>query len=224
MNLMLMGLLFAFWSRVGLWAAGRGRSRRVGAWKPLFDGKTLDGWEHVGPGGFKVKDGLLETDGGMGLLWYTKQKLGNCRLKVVYKTEAKESNSGVFIRIADRPVDPWYAVHHGYEIQICDVGDEWHTTGCLYSLTKAKSRPGLPPGEWNTMVATLEGPRVKIAINGSEVTEFDSETSAVPERVKDYEPERGPRPEVGYIGVQNHDDAGKDTHVWFKEISVSALE
>src|SRR5271163_19406 len=54
-------------------------------WKPLFDGRTLDGWEHVGPGRFVIDNGLLRTEGGMGLLWYSREKLGNCVLRVVYK-------------------------------------------------------------------------------------------------------------------------------------------
>jgi hypothetical protein len=193
------------------------------SWTPLFDGKSLDGWEHVGPGGFTIEDGTLQTQGGMGLLWYTGHKLGNCEIKVVYKTQARQSNSGVFIRIADRPRDPWFAVHHGYEIQLCDVGDDYHTTGCIYSLTKAKARPSLEPGEWNTMLITLDGPRVKIVLNDVEVTDFDSQTSEVPARTKDHEPERGPRPEVGYFGVQNHDDAAGNNHVWFREIGYRSL-
>src|SRR5262245_31454456 len=78
-------------------------------WKPLFDGKSLDGWEHVGPGRFVVEDGQLRTEGGMGLLWYSREKLGDCVLRVVYKTGTARSNSGVYIRIADKPADPWYA-------------------------------------------------------------------------------------------------------------------
>ena len=35
---------------------------------PLFDGKDLKGWRHVGPGSFTVEHGLLKTQGGMGLL------------------------------------------------------------------------------------------------------------------------------------------------------------
>lgn len=31
----------------------------------LFDGKSLDGWTHVGPGSFEVADGELHTSGGM---------------------------------------------------------------------------------------------------------------------------------------------------------------
>src|SRR6478752_5976550 len=77
------------------------------AWHPLFDGKTLDGWQHVGPGRFVVEDGVLRTEGGMGLLWYEREKLGDCVIRVVYKTGTPRSNSGLYIRIADRPKDPW---------------------------------------------------------------------------------------------------------------------
>lgn len=43
-------------------------------WKPIFDGKDMDGWQHVGPGDFVTDDGVLKTEGGMGLLWYTPEK------------------------------------------------------------------------------------------------------------------------------------------------------
>ena len=52
-------------------------------WRPLFDGKTLDGWEHVGPGRFVVENGALRTEGGMGLLWYTREKFGDATIRVV---------------------------------------------------------------------------------------------------------------------------------------------
>src|SRR5581483_1682173 len=105
------------------------RDQDKGGWRPLFNGKDLDGWEHVGPGKIVVENGLLKTEGGMGLLWYTREKFGNCTFRVVYKTTSKVSNSGVFIRIADKPKDEWYAVHHGYEVQICDGGpDAFHST------------------------------------------------------------------------------------------------
>ena len=46
-------------------------------WEPVFNGKDLSGWEHVGSGRVYVEDGLMKTEGGMGLLWYTKEKFGN---------------------------------------------------------------------------------------------------------------------------------------------------
>jgi hypothetical protein len=141
---------------------------------------------------------------------------------VVYKTTDRSSNSGVFIRIADRPKDEWYAVHHGYEVQICDGADEFHRTGAVYSLSKATASPSRV-GEWNTMDITLDGERVVVTLNGVKVQDFDPRTAKVPERTKPYEPERGPRPVFGYVGLQNHDDAGKGAEVYFKEVSVRGL-
>jgi len=192
-------------------------------WRPLFDGKSLDGWEHVGPGRMVLEDGMLRTEGGMGLLWYTKEKFGDCVIRVVYKTESRRANSGVFVRIAEPPKDPWYAVHHGFEIQICDAEDEYHGTGAIYSLSRSRVRPVKPQGEWNTMEIILRGQQILIALNGAQVNDFDAEHSTVPERTKDYEPERGPRPTAGYIGLQNHGDVGQNSHVFFKEVSVRPL-
>jgi hypothetical protein len=193
-------------------------------WRTLFDGRSLDGWEHVGPGRFVLEDGMLRTEGGMGLLWYTRETLGDCVLRVVYKTTDAGSNSGVFVRVAERPVDPWVAVHHGYEVQILDANDDYHRTGAIYSLSKSTTLASKPPGEWNTMEITLDGPRIGVRVNGTLVNDFDP-NQPVPERTKPFEPERGPRPERGYVGIQNHDDyvGDKETHVYFKEVSVRAL-
>lgn len=188
-------------------------------WRPLFNGKDLDGWEHIGPGKMILENGLIRTQGGMGLLWYTKEQFGNCTLRVVYKTTSAASNSGIYVRIAEKPKDEWYAVHHGYEVQICDITDPYHSTGAIYSLSKATARPAKPRGEWNTMEITLKGDRVLVSLNGQAVNDFDPK-SPVPERTKDYEPERGPRPESGYIGLQNHDDYAQGTQVYFKEVSI----
>src|SRR5262249_56064491 len=89
-----------------------------GTWKPIFNGKDLNGWKHVGPGEDSVEDGLIRTHGGMGLLYWTGGKVSNSRLKVVYKMRDKNDNSGVFIRIPVEPREEWMPVHYGYEMQI----------------------------------------------------------------------------------------------------------
>ena len=188
----------------------------------LFDGKTLDGWQHLGAGRMVIENDTIRTEGGMGLLWYTKEPLGDCIIRVVYKTTSKNSNSGVFIRIAEKPKDEWYAVHHGFEVQICDDTDEFHRTGAVYSMSKATAEAG-KVGEWNTMEITLKGQRVLVSLNGVPVQDFDPENAKIPERKKDYEPERGPRPAKGYFGLQNHDDVAKGTQVYFKDVSVKPL-
>lgn len=196
-----------------------GRAQSAG-WKQLFNGKDMTGWEHVGPGGFVIEHGMLKPQGGMGLLWYAPEKIGNAIIRVVFKTVKNASNSGVFIRIPEEPTEPWMPVNRGYEVQIDNGEDDYHVTGVLYSLTKAMARPQKPPGEWNTMEITLDGPRTIVVLNGEEVTDY-SEGQPVPPKKKQYEPDRGPRPEMGYIGLQNHSD--KDV-VYFKEVAVKQIE
>jgi hypothetical protein len=200
-----------------LLGAGPLRALSDREWTPLWNGQDLSGWEHVGPGKFTNENGALKTEGGMGLLWYTARKIGDSVLRIVFKPERADSNAGVFIRIPSRPTEPWMPVHKGYEVQIDDSGDDHHVTGVLYSFTKAMARP-TKPGEWNTMEITLDGPRTLVRINGTLVTDF---TEGAPVRqANPGEPERGPRPHEGYIGLQNHSD---DDRVWFKEVSVRRL-
>src|SRR5215470_18788806 len=152
---------------------GLGSPASAQDWRPLFDSKTLDGWEHVGPGRFVVEGGELCTEGGMGLLWYSREKLGDCVLRVVYKTGAARSNSGVYIRIAEKPADPWYAVHHGFEVQIADGGRPDRGTGSIYTFAPAKSQPA-KARDWNTLEITLKGNRVSTAINGTPVADYNA--------------------------------------------------
>jgi hypothetical protein len=182
----------------------------------LFNGKDLTGWKMVGPGRFTVENGMLKTEGGMGLLYYNGRKVGNATLRVVFKTTGPRDNSGVFIRLPEEPKDPWYGVHNGYEVQIDAAGDDWHSTGAIYSLSKVSARNQKPAGEWNTMDIQIKGQTTTVFLNGVKVNEFVG-NQPVPERKQWYEPVRGPRPDEGYIGLQNHD--GRST-VYFKEISV----
>jgi hypothetical protein len=122
---------------------------------------------------------------------------------------------------SDKELGPWYAVHHGYEVQICDAADEYHRTGAIYSLSKAAPLPAGRPGGWRTMVITLRGRQVLVDVDGKRVTTFDPEGTDVPRARLWHEPKRRPkRPEVGYIGLQNH-DPGDVVH--FKEVSVRPL-
>lgn len=186
-------------------------------WIPLFDGKSLENWTHVGDGEFVIENGMLKTQGGMGLLWFNQKKMKNVKIRVVYKG-ADSNNAGVFIRIPKKPTEAWMPVNRGYEVQIDDRADEYHKTGVLYSLTKAKAAPG-KAGEWNVMEITLDGDRTIVQVNGVLVTDY-REGDPVPAKVLDYEPDRGRRPKAGYFGLQNHGDADV---IYFKEVSYQAL-
>ena len=193
-------------------------------WHQLFNGKDLTGWEQVGPGHFDIEDGYLKTVDGMGMILYPAEKFSNVMIRVVYKVKDNDCNSGVFIRLPEKPADEWEAVNRGYEVQIDNgtrhVGGDYHCTGVLYSLSKAKAHPQKAPGEWNTMEITLDGQRTVVHVNGELVTDF-TEGEPVPEKTRDFEPDRGPRPESGYIGLQNHDPLST---VWFSEVAVKPLD
>ena len=195
--------------------------------KQLFNGKDLTGWARIprhegAPAdqqpGFVVRDGLLvsipaapEDD-----LWYTSAKIGNATLRVVYKVSAPAANSGVFIRIPYAPKSEDDAINKGIEVQIQETGDDHHCTGVLYSMTKAQARPYKPAGEWNTLLIEMRGPRTIVHLNGALVTDYDG-VSPVPPKNGRYEPDRGPRPDQGYIAIQHH--GGAET-LWFKEITL----
>ena len=194
-------------------------------WQQLFNGKDLTGWKHVGPGGDTVEDGLIRTHGGMGLLYWTAGKIGNCQIHVVYKMRDENDNSGVFIRIPIEPREEWMPVNYGFEVQIdnhpeTSKEDEYHSTGMLYSLTKPLAKAWKPGPAWNTMDITLDGSRTIVVLNGVKVTDY-KDGDPVPERKFDFEPQRGPRPDFGYMGLQNHSD---NAIVFFKEVAIKPLK
>jgi feruloyl esterase len=199
----------------------------LAAERQLFNGKDLTGWARIprhegAPAGqkpgFVVENGLLVSipDAPEDDLWYTGGKIGNATLRVVYKVSAPDANSGIFTRIPYAPKSEDDAIDKGIEVQIQDSADEYHCTGVLYSMTKAMARPYRPAGEWNTLEITMRGPRTVVRLNGVVVTDYDG-VSPVPPKKGQYEPERGPRPDSGYIAVQHHGGAAT---VWFREIAL----
>ncbi len=125
-------------------------------------------------------------------------------------------------RASDEGAGAWYAVHHGYEVQICDAADPIHRTGAVYSLAPSSFQPpNEPDGAWRTMTITLDGDIIHVDHDGQRIMTFDASQPQPSER-EWYEPKREPRrPRAGYIGLQTHDPG--DT-VWFREIRVRPLE
>src|SRR5258705_5138546 len=68
-------------------------------WKQLFNGKDLSGWKHVGPGEMTVADGLIETHGGMGLLYWTGGESGRLQLRAAFHMRQLNPNARGYIPI-----------------------------------------------------------------------------------------------------------------------------
>jgi len=227
---------------------------------PLInDGQIASDWQQAGWGKFVVEGDAIRTEPderGLGVLVYTKQPLGNCQIRLVYRPKDTRSNSGVHIRMdegilkwigresiavkrdakgklppqmldkmkeaSEKEEGAWYAVHHGYEVQISGGGDAMHRTGSIYSFAPAAEAPQKSADEWRTMIITLQGNVVLVEQDGKQLSRFDPAAQDPPERKQWYEPKREyKRPEVGYVGLQTHDPGDI---VYFKEISVRPLD
>lgn len=176
-------------------------------WQVLFDGDA-SGWAMAGPGGFHVEGDTMTAHGGMGLYWYTQQAFEDFVLEFEWKVTDATNNSGVFVRFPfpenDKgEMDPWVAVHNGYEFQICDTGGDGHNTGSAYSFQGSTHMPTKPVGEWNHYRIEAVGQQYTVTINGEVVNEFTGE-----------------RQTAGYIGLQNHDDGSP---VAFRNVKARAL-
>ncbi|QIP73759.1 DUF1080 domain-containing protein [Streptomyces sp. VN1] len=178
-------------------------------YRDIFNGQTLEGWKQAGPGKFNVKDGTLETEGGMGLLWYKAKELKSYSLKLDWKMQG-DDNSGVFVGFPASE-DPWSAVDKGYEIQIDATDEPDRTTGSIYTFkaanTKARDQVLRPPGQWNSYEIKVRGERLQVFLNGVKINDFTNK-----------DPERSLTD--GYIGLQNH---GADDQVSFRNIQLKEL-
>lgn len=173
----------------------------------LFDGSSLDGWSHAGSGHFELRDGVLRTHGGLGLLWYSRQSFGDFELRLDWRTSDRTDNSGVFLRFPDPHGDPGVAIEYGYEVQINDDPNrDPQTTGAIYGFHAPSSSASHPPGEWNSYRIQVTGSEYAVWLNEVLVNRFVSTDSR--------------RGLEGYLGMQNHD---ADSTVDFRDIRVEPL-
>jgi PKD repeat protein/glucose/arabinose dehydrogenase/type 1 glutamine amidotransferase len=201
----------------------------------IMDGTqaSLDRWKMAGPGGFDLQpDGSIQGRGGLGMLWYPVEALGDFSLKLQFRdarTDVGHSNSGVFVRFpnpdevlapgADRPScisaeesrPEWVAIFCGQEIQIYDgPTGEPQKTGSVYNfdpLNLEQANP-LAKGEWNDYEIRIVGQDYLMIRNGVVINRFDNAIPRDSSRGGD-PPTQERQFDRGYIGFQNHGDVDK---------------
>jgi hypothetical protein len=182
----------------------------------IFDGNNLNEWRRAGEGKFltlreeKGKEEqaiILQSEGGMGLLWYAKKMYHNFILRVDWKLHHKADNSGVFVRFPYPDNDPMIAVNNGYEIQIDDLatpdGNPIHQTGSVYGFAAPSSKQIASKEVENTFEIKVIYQSYSVILNDVLITEYV-----------------GNRSLQGYIGLQNHDEKSK---VSFRNISIKEI-
>jgi beta-glucosidase len=173
------------------------------AWKPLFDGQSLTGWQIIDgtDNAWGAADGLLYTTPEGGGWLATEAEYADFELLLEFKTP-EGGNSGVFIR-APKEGNPAFA---GSEIQVLDdYADEYKDLqpgqycGSIYATAAPSERVTRPAGEWQQMRIRAEGPEVQVWLNGTHIVEAD--LSQHEDKLADHP---GLTRETGFIGLQCH--------------------
>lgn len=192
--------------------------------KPLFNGKDLDGWWSRGTNknAFQVHDGVILVTGEKdGDYLFTKDKFDNFVVRYEYRCVSGEGNSGFGIRCPDVG-DPAFK---GMEIQVLRPGWEtpYQRAGSLYHTVAPTVEADKKFGEWNSVEVFADGPHIRTTMNGKviydiQMTDFTKE-KIEKENVKDeWRLPLDDRPASGYFGLQDHSDK-----VEFRNIRVKTL-
>jgi hypothetical protein len=144
----------------GMWTAPPARAQSAGG-VVLFDGKSLDNFNKVGDANWRIEDGAVVADKGVGFL-VTKNPYGDFQLHVEFWAD-DDVNSGIYMRCAN-PNEPTDKTC--YEANIYDKRpDPTFGTGAIVHIAKIESPPKVG-GKWNTYEITAKGPELTVVLNG----------------------------------------------------------
>lgn len=205
-------LAFALFAVVAL-VTGLAPADEAADFKPLFDGKTFDGWEG-NEKIFRIEDGAivggsLERDIPHNDFLCTKETYGDFELRLKFKVLGKGANAGIQIRTARIPD------HHEVSGYQADLGDGYW--GALYDESRRNRILAAPKAEdvekvlkrddWNEYVIRCEGPRIQLWVNGLQTVDYTEEE---PNIARD-----------GVIALQIH--GGPPSEAWYKDIQLKKL-
>ena len=170
----------------------------------LFDGKTLNGWQYTdGRKGYFATNGLLVCTRSGGFL-FSEKEFSDFVLRLEFKLKPG-GNNGIAIRTPLVKRATTFAVN---EIQILDDTAKQYDKlepaqycGSLYKVFPAKRGSLKPVGEWNEMEITAYGPRIRVVLNGTTVTDGDIGTLHDAELLKNH---AGLQNTTGHIGFLGH--------------------
>ena len=190
-------------------------------WQPLFDGRTLMGWQSnpENPTSFSIEDGAIKVSGERSHLFYVGTVNGGDFQDFEFKAKVKtmpKANAGIYFHTAYQ-AEGWPSV--GYEAQVNTSHGDWRKTGSLYAVDDVKadrlSATGAKDGEWFDYYIRVYGKHVIIKINGQKLVDYVQPEN--PERSGDM---KGRVLKSGTFALQAHDPGST---VYFKDIAVRPL-
>ena len=190
--------------------------QKSSAWRPLFDGKTLDGWRgyktETVPAGWHVADGTIAKDKPTGDL-VSKDEFDNFELELEWKI-AEGGNGGIFYRGTEE-YDHVYWSAPEYQL-LDDAKAEDNKTrltsaGAAYALYPSPAGHLKPVGEWNKTRIVVNGAHVEHWLNDFKLLEYELWSPDWEAKVKESKfaayPNYG-RAKKGHIAFQgDHDGA-----------------
>ncbi|MFV5703216.1 DUF1080 domain-containing protein [Flavobacterium sp. XS2P12] len=203
--------------------------------KPLFDGKTTDGWHTYGKttvsAAWKIEEGTLHFDptakeNGQGGDIVTDKEYSNFHLKIDWKV-APKSNSGIIFYIHEDPKKYKNTYETGLEMQVLDNDGHpdgkitKHRAGNLYDLIKSDIEPVKPVGEWNTVEIISNNGQLTLKLNEVIVvktTLWDDNWKSLVAGSKFAAWKDFGTFKKGKIALQDHGDA-----VWYRNIVIKEL-
>lgn len=181
----------------------------------LFDGSSVEGWEHKGKPANMTKDGLLKQGA------QSKKTFGDHKLHIEfllpYMPKARgqgRGNSGLYLQ-------------GRYEVQMLDsfgLSGENNECGGIYSIKKPDENMCFPPMQWQTYDVEFHAAKFKdgkkvedawmtVAHNGvviHEKVKLPKKTTAAPNN-------EGPEP--GFIYLQNHGNEVRYRNIWVDKLN-----
>lgn len=185
---------------------------------PIFDGKTLDGWEGKSTW-FRVEDGAivagsLEEKIPNNEFLCTKEQYSDFELRLQVRLKGQGNNAGIQFRSARVPGDHEVS---GYQ---CDVGAAFGRSvwGALYDESRRNKMLAEGPAsdvskwtktdDWNELWIRCEGDRIKLWLNGHQTVDYREPDTKLPRS--------------GIIGLQIH--SGPPTEAWYRAIRIRTIK
>ena len=185
---------------------------KVTGWKPLFDGKSLDGWKaSENKGTFTVKDGMIVAHGERSHLFYAGPVNGADFTNFEFKAEVMTtpgSNSGIYFHTEYQETG-WPS--KGYECQVNTTHTDPKKTGGLYAVQDVMNNAPSKDDEWFDYYIKVEGKHIIIKIDGKTTVDWTEPD--------DWEME-GRKVSHGTFALQGHDPK---SIVYYKNIMVKPL-
>ncbi len=179
--------------------------------RPLWNGKDLEGWEGRTDLWSVVDGAILGNSPGLkeNHFLVTKEEFKNFELRFEVKLHDPAANSGVQFW-SQRVTDSTEMI--GYQ---ADIGPGWW--GCIYDESRRRKMLAAPDAEkfkgvvkdkeWNQYVVRAEGDKITLSINGTQTVSYVEEDKDIPRS--------------GRFGLQVH--SGNAFKIEFRNLRVKTL-